>query len=75
MRCDDGIGGIGLRRRNCAQPTRRQSIRPDLILILDGDGTSGLLDVAEAPGFIEIQQQEVTAWAPAAGPLQASLPT
>jgi hypothetical protein len=39
--CDDGIGGIGLRQRCCAPPIRRQSTRPDLILILDVDGTSG----------------------------------
>src|SRR5437660_534412 len=37
----DGIGGIGHRQRSGAQPVRRQSIRPDLILILDVDGTRG----------------------------------
>jgi hypothetical protein len=58
--CDDGIDGIGLRQRCCAPPIRRQSTRPDLILILDVDGTSGVLDVADALGFVEVQQQEVT---------------
>lgn len=38
----------------------RQSTRPDLILILDVDGTTGILDIAHAPRFVEVQQQEVT---------------
>jgi hypothetical protein len=36
---------------------RRQSTRHDLILILDADGTSGVLDVADVlGGFIDVQQ-------------------
>jgi hypothetical protein len=41
-------------------PDPQQNTRPDLISIRDVDGTSGLLDVADALGFVEIQQQEVT---------------
>jgi hypothetical protein len=46
--CDDGIGGIGLRQRSCAQPIRRQSTRPDLILILDVVEEPTLLRVVAA---------------------------
>jgi hypothetical protein len=38
----------------------RQNVHPDLIFILGVDGTSGVLDVAGALGFVEVQQQEVT---------------
>jgi WD40 repeat protein len=34
----------------------RQNVHPDPILILGVDGTSGVLDVADALGFIDVQQ-------------------
>jgi hypothetical protein len=38
----------------------RQKLHSDLILILDVDDPSGILDVADALGIVEVQQQELT---------------
>jgi len=34
----------------------RQNVHPDLILILGVNGTSGVPDIADALGFIDVQQ-------------------